>query len=368
MDTTYWPATTGNGITIDEVLSWVRPHLLALKPYSSARDEFSGEAQVFLDANENAFGPVGISGNWHRYPDPHHAALKQQIGNLKGMDPSQIFIGNGSDEAIDLLYRCFCEPGVHKALLLPPTYGMYQVSAGINGVEKVSVVLDNAYQPQVERVLAKAQQDPAIRLLFLCSPNNPTANLISPASILSILAGFKGIIVLDEAYIDYCQEATGLPLLAQFPNLVVVQTLSKAWGLAALRVGMAFAHPAIISLLNKVKPPYNLAGPTQELALAALANVERKNEGVQSTLTLRASLLLSLGSLPMVERLYPTDANFVLVRLKATHNASEVYHKLTAMGIVVRDRSSQPGCANCLRITVGTEAENPKLLAGLLTI
>lgn len=355
-------------MTIEDVLAWVRPHVLALKPYSSARDEFSGVADVYLDANENSLGAVAHAADWHRYPDPHASAIKHIIAALKGVKPAQIFVGNGSDEAIDLLYRVFCAPGQASALLMPPTYGMYGVSAAINAIETVQVPLNQQFQidrPALQKVL---EQRHDLRLVFVCSPNNPTGNLLDKADITWLLDHFNGIVVVDEAYIDFCPEASWVPVLNQYPNLVVVQTLSKAWGLASLRMGLAYAHEQVIALLNKVKPPYNLSGPAQEAALLSLSQAQEKDHKVAEILTLRQQLLTALRSVPCIEHIYSTDANFVLVRLKATWNATQVYQDLTKAGIVVRDRSSQVGCENCLRITVGTAAENQKLLAALLSV
>ena len=343
-----------------DISKLARPHILALKPYTSARDEFSGEASVYLDANENSFGSV-IDGDWHRYPDPLQGEVKKGIGEIRGIKEENIFLGNGSDEAIDLLYRIFCEPETDKVLLLPPTYGMYQVSADIHGVETVSVPLTSSFQPDVEAVL-EAIKFHHPKLIFLCSPNNPSGNCFESASMRRILEAATGIVVIDEAYIDFAIAETTLPLLEEFPNLVVMQTFSKAWGLAALRLGMAYASPKIIHLLNKVKPPYNVNALTQEKALEALSNVEKKNEVVNEILRLRRDLAEKLHQHPLVVRVYPSDANFLLVK---TVDAEGIYKELIGLGVIVRNRSKVTLCEDCLRITIGTATENLVLIESL---
>lgn len=338
----------------------VRPHILALKPYTSARDEFSGEADIFLDANENSLGPV-IGGIWHRYPDPLQRAVKGQLAEIKGVSPSQIFLGNGSDEAIDLLYRVFVEPGRDKVLLLPPTYGMYQVSADIHGAETVSVPLTEDFQPDVSATLAAMQRHQP-KLTFLCSPNNPSGNCFEPERMQRILDSAPGIVVVDEAYIDFAPGQSVLAWLERYPQLVVMQTFSKAWGLAALRLGMAFAQPAIIDLLNKVKPPYNVNALTQEKALEALQQLETQQAMVASLIQGRMRLAEELYGHPLVQRIYPSDANFLLVKMV---DAEGIYRALVDMGIIVRNRSKVILCEDCLRITVGTPEENLMLKEAL---
>ncbi len=345
---------------MNKIESLARAHILALKPYTSARDEFSGEAHVFLDANENSFGSV-IEGEWHRYPDPLQVEVKKGIAEIRGIGMDHIFVGNGSDEAIDLLYRVFCEPGMDKVLLLPPTYGMYQVSADIHGVETVSVPLTEAFQPDVEAVLAamKAHQP---KLTFLCTPNNPSGNCFDPEAIRTIIEAAPGLVIVDEAYIDFVPDQSVVSWVARYPQLVVMQTFSKAWGLAALRVGMAYADPAVIHLLNKVKPPYNVNALTQQKALEALANVEKKEKVAQEIVRLRLELSEKLFQHPLVQRVYPSDANFILVK---TVDAEGIYKELIKEGIILRNRSKVMLCEDCLRITIGTKTENLILVEAL---
>ncbi len=337
-----------------------RPHILQLKPYTSARDEFSGEAHVFLDANENSFGSV-VGSEWHRYPDPLQQAVKERLAKIKGVSADQIFLGNGSDEAIDLLLRVFCEPGKDNVLLLPPTYGMYQVSADIHKVETISVPLTSTFQINRPEVLAAIQAHQP-KLIFLCSPNNPSGNCFDQADIRSILEVAPGLVVLDEAYIDFAPDQSLMTWLAEWPQLVIMQTFSKAWGLAALRLGMAFADPSLIRLLNKVKAPYNVNGLTQQKALEALAHEAEKNQMVQDILEGRKTLAHSLAVHPLVLRVYPSDANFLLVKVV---DAEGIYHELCRNGIILRNRNRVILCEDCLRITVGTPAENQVLLQSL---
>lgn len=332
----------------------LRPNVLRLKPYSSARDEFEGVAEVYLDANENPF-----PADWNRYPDPHQQALKAKVAALKGVAPAQVFLGNGSDEAIDLLYRAFCRPGEDQAVILPPTYGMYSVSAGINDIALLEVPLDADFQPDLGRLLPQLG-DPRQKLLFLCSPNNPTANLVQHERLLAILAAFPGIVVVDEAYIDFAPGASCLPLLAAHPNLVVLQTFSKAWGLAGVRLGMAFASPALIAVLDKIKPPYNLSGPAQAIVSAALDAPDRVAEQVATVLEQRGRLIDHFAAHPQVLQLLPSDANFVLVRF---WDAGALFLHLRAAGIIVRDRRGN--VPDALRLTIGTPAENTLLLAAI---
>lgn len=341
-----------------EIRDLVRPNILSLKPYSSARSEFTGAAEVFLDANENPFD-TGLN----RYPDPLQKSLKQKISDWRGIDADSIFLGNGSDEAIDLLVRIFCEPGKDHIILLPPTYGMYQVSADIANVGIRQAPLTPAFQPDVPAILAIANEHS--KLLFLCSPNNPSGNMFAMQHIEALLAQFPGIVVVDEAYIDFAAQPGCLPLLAKYPRLVVLQTFSKAWGLAGIRLGMAFADKEIIRLLNNVKPPYNINQLTQEAALRALDNRVQYEQWVQTLLGQRTLLTQYLLGLDFVVRVYPSDANFVLVKMQ---NPGAVYQYLVQQGIIVRDRSQVILCEGCLRITVGTPTENQKLISALVAM
>lgn len=339
--------------------SIIRPNIRNLVPYSSARDEFTGEAKVFLDANENSLGSPLLK--WYnRYPDPHQQALKEKLSKIKGIAPSHIFLGNGSDEAIDILFRAFCEPGRHNVIVCPPTYGMYEVSAHINDVAVRKVPLTASFQLDLEAMEAAVDAD--TRIIWLCSPNNPTGNSIDRGDIEMILNNFDGIVVVDEAYINFSRHRSFIPDLADYPNLVVLQTLSKAWGLAALRVGMAFASEAIIGIMNRIKPPYNINEAAQQLASQALEEVEQVNEMIRILVTERDKLAASLEQHPLVRHVYPSDANFLLVQVDGGRN---VYEYLLTQGIVVRDRSTTPGCADCIRITVGTPLENELLLKAL---
>ncbi|ALJ00617.1 histidinol-phosphate transaminase [Rufibacter tibetensis] len=340
--------------------NFIRPHLKSLKPYSSARDEFEGEASVYLDANENNLGSLAGGVDYNRYPDPYQKTIKEKLSKLKGIRPEQIFIGNGSDEAIDLLMRLVCEPGRNEVLLLPPTYGMYEVSANIHNVGIQRVPLDEHFQPVFEKIAEK--QTESTKILFLCSPNNPTGNILEPATVEKLIRSFNGLVVVDEAYIDFTDIPSWSTRLDEFPNLLVMQTLSKAWGMAGLRLGMAFASPEIIGYLNKIKPPYNINVVTQELVSAALDKTAQLQDMLQVIIKERTRLVEAFEALPLIEKVYPSDANFVLVQV---HNANELYAYLLERGVVVRNRSTQPGCANCLRITIGTPAENDNLLESL---
>jgi histidinol-phosphate aminotransferase len=337
----------------------LRDNIRQLVPYSSARDEFTGEAKVFIDANENSLGSP-LTRWYNRYPDPHQWKLKEAIGRVKGIPPAHIFLGNGSDECIDLLFRAFCIPGMDNVIINPPTYGMYEVSARINDVEvRRAVLLDDF---QLDLVHLETLVDARTKLIWICSPNNPTANSMNRQDIEIILNNFPGLVVIDEAYINFSRHRSFLQELADYPNLVVLQTMSKAWGLAGLRVGMAFASEAVIDVYNKVKPPYNISQATQELALKALEEVGQVNEMIRLLVTLREQLSRDLAELPLVLNVYPSDANFLLVR---TTDARGIYEYLLRDGIVVRDRSKVELCEGCLRITVGTEQENAELLRAL---
>lgn len=337
----------------------LRPHLQKLVPYASARDEFSGEAAVFLDANENSLGSATAE-EYNRYPDPYQQAVKRMLAKIKGVQIEQIFLGNGSDEAIDLLIRAFCEPGRDHIIILPPTYGMYKVSADINNVAVREVFLSPDYQPRVEEILKVTNAHS--KLLFICSPNNPTGNLQDPEAIQKLMEGFPGLVVVDEAYIDFSGQDSWTLKLKEYPNLVVLQTFSKAWGLAALRLGIAFASAEIIKILNKIKPPYNVSELSQERALEAMRNVDKMRTQVSIILHERGELVKKLEALPLVEKVYPSDANFVMVKVPA---ARKVYEFLVCRGIIVRDRSRVALCEGCLRITVGTPFENEQLLEQL---
>ena len=336
-----------------------RPNIKNLTAYSSARDEFSGEAKVFLDANENSLGsPLK---NWYnRYPDPHQNKLKKEIGAIKGIAPEQIFLGNGSDEAIDLLYRCFCNPGKDNVIICPPTYGMYEVSANINDVElRKAPLLDDF---QLDLVHLENLVDDNTKLIWICSPNNPTGNIIHREDIEVVLNNFSGIVVIDEAYINFAHQKSFIQELSEYPNLVVLQTFSKAWGLAGLRLGLAFASPEIIGLMNKVKPPYNISQPTQNLALEALQELGTVNDMIRELVAMREAMTQLFHQMPFVEKVYPSEANFILVKIK---EARKLYEYLLEKSIVVRDRSSVILCNDCLRITIGTEQENTILVDAL---
>ncbi|RYE11519.1 MAG: histidinol-phosphate transaminase [Sphingobacteriaceae bacterium] len=337
----------------------LRENIKTLQPYSSARDEFQGEASIFLDANENAYGSP-LEDNFNRYPDPLQLAVKQKITSIKGVPPRNIFLGNGSDEAIDILFRSFCRPGVDNVILVPPTYGMYQVSANINDISVQNIPLTTEYQLNMEEIAEAI--NPNTKLIFVCSPNNPTGNSINREDIETLLANFNGIVVVDEAYINYSRQKSFIQELTEYGNLVVLQTLSKAWGLAGLRIGMAFASEEIIEVFNRVKPPYNINEASQKLALQALENVEQVNGWIKETLAERDKLVLGLKNLNFVLDIFPSDANFILVK---TVSPREIYQFLVERGIIVRDRSKVELCEGCLRITVGTPAENSQLLTVL---
>lgn len=337
----------------------VRPNIKNLQPYSSARDEFHGPAAIFLDANENSLGST-LDKPLNRYPDPRQKALKERISQIKNIQRERIFLGNGSDEAIDLLIRAFCEPGRDHILIMPPTYGMYRVCAEINNVAVEEVPLRPGFQMDVQQVLQQLR--PSTRLVFICSPNNPSGNLLSRPDVQTILDQTRGLVVVDEAYIDFCPQDSLMPLLKDYPHLILLQTLSKAWGLAALRLGMAFADPFIIEILNKIKPPYNINGMTQQLALQALDQIDSQQDMVARIIAQRRCLEEEFKNLPMVETIYPSAANFLLVRFK---QSDKVFRRLKEAGIIVRDRSKALHCHNCLRITVGTETENQILIKTL---
>jgi histidinol-phosphate aminotransferase len=345
-----------------DIKTWIRPHLLNLKPYSSARDEYTGKEGVFLDANENSIGSVG-GGDYNRYPDPYQHAIKLQLSHIKGVPSNQIFLGNGSDEAIDLLIRAFCEPKEDNIIILPPTYGMYQVSANIHAVKVKEVLLSEDYDLRTEAILETV--DNHTKLIFVCNPNNPTANSLTISKIEKLLYNFKGIVVIDEAYIDFSAQPSFTKRLAEFPNLVVMQTFSKAWGLAALRLGIAYASTEIISILNKIKPPYNINLLTQKAVLEALMYVSEKDKMVAEILENRNWLAENLYQVPYIQKVYPSDANFLLAKMP---KPKEIYQKLVENFVIVRDRSSVSLCEGCLRITVGTKQENESLIEAMKKI
>ncbi|ALL04970.1 histidinol phosphate aminotransferase [Pedobacter sp. PACM 27299] len=336
-----------------------RENIKNLKPYSTARDEYKGQASVFLDANENGYGsPLDV--NFNRYPDPLQLDLKDAISKIKGVPIENTFLGNGSDEAIDLLFRAFCEPGKDNVIILPPTYGMYEVSAGINNVEARKVNLLPNFQLDLEKIAEAIDEN--TKLIFICSPNNPTGNSIIRTDIETVLANFNGLVIIDEAYINYAKQRTFIQELTEYPNLVILQTFSKAWGLAALRLGMAFAARPVIDILNKVKPPYNINQATQDLALKALENIAQVNEWIKITVTERENLSEELINLPIVKKVHASDANFILIEVI---DALKTYDALVNQGIIVRDRSKVTLCEGCLRITIGTPQENEILLNAL---
>lgn len=336
----------------------VRKNIWNLKAYSSARDEFKGEASVYLDANENP-----LNGPYNRYPDPLQWKLKEKVSEIKQVDIQKIFFGNGSDEPIDIVIRIFCEPTVDNIVAIDPTYGMYKVCADINNVEYRSVLLKDNFILDADAVL-KATDDKS-KIIFLCSPNNPSGNLLNKEEVLKIIQGFSGIVVLDEAYIDFAPEASWVSQLDKYPNLVILQTFSKAWGIAAVRLGMAFASPEIISLFNKVKYPYNINILTQNFVQSELDKIQLKEEWVKTLLAQRVYLVQELLKISFIEKIYPSDANFILVKVP---NANNTYNKLVDQGIIIRNRNTVSLCNGCLRITIGTKEENNKLISALKSI
>ena len=333
----------------------VRKSVRKLQPYSSARDEYvsDGSEMIFLDANENPFDN-GVN----RYPDPYQRSLKSLLAEQKEVSESQILLGNGSDEVLDLIYRAFCEPNQDNIITLPPTYGMYKVLAGINAVENKEVLLTTDFEPNVNEILKVA--DSNSKLLFICSPNNPTGNSFKKERIEKLLESFNGLVVIDEAYIDFSKDESWISELEKYPNLIVTQTLSKAYGLAGIRLGICYASEEIIGILNKIKPPYNVNQLTQQRALQRVLNQDLVDQEVQQILDERDGLIKALNSLKFVEQLYPSDANFVLAKVD---DANKRYQQLLKKQVVVRNRSTQPLCKNTLRFTVGTPQENKKLIA-----
>ncbi|MFT5713889.1 MAG: histidinol-phosphate aminotransferase [Flavobacterium sp.] len=344
-----------------DINTLVRENVLKMKPYSSARDEFEGfdtTEMIFLDANENPY-QTGVN----RYPDPQQSSVKEVLAKQRNLQTNQILLGNGSDEVLDLLFRAFCEPKANNVITLPPTYGMYGVLANINAVENREVLLSGDFQPEVDAILNAV--DDNTKMIFLCSPNNPTGNSFSDKSIVTILQNFKGLVVIDEAYIDFSKKQSWLNELDEYPNLIITQTLSKAYGLAGIRLGICYSSSAVISVLNKIKPPYNVNELTQKRALERLADKDKVQMEIDSIITQREHLLKVLQQVKFVSKIYSTEANFVLIKVD---DASKRYDQLIAKGIVIRNRTTQPLCENCLRLTVGTAEENKKLMDALLAI
>ena len=337
----------------------VRENIKKLKPYSSARSEFSGVAKIFLDANENSFGSP-LTKWYNRYPDPLQWELKKKLSTIKNVPAENILLGNGSDECIDLLIRAFCDPKKDNIIICPPTYGMYEVYAHINDVPIKEVPLLPDFQLNLEGL--ESAIDGNTKLIFFCSPNNPTGNSLEREDIEVVLNNFEGIIVVDEAYVNYSKHRSFLSELNDYPNLVVMQTFSKAWGLAALRLGMNFASTEIIDILNSIKPPYNINQATQELAIKALDNLDDVNAMIKETVKERDNLMKKLGQLPQVKKVYPSDSNFLLTKMT---DATSIYNYLKENGIIVRNRSNVLLCEDCLRITVGTPKQNKQLIEEL---
>ena len=339
-----------------ELEKLIRDNIRKLTPYSSARHEFKGEASVFLDANENSFGSP-LSESFNRYPDPLQWQLKFELAKIKGVPAEYIFVGNGSDEVIDLAYRIFCNPKKDNVIICPPTYGMYEVSANINDVEIRKVNLTEDFQLDVDGILAATDQN--TKLLFICSPNNPTGNNMRRTDVELLLNNFKGLVIIDEAYINFSRQKTFIQELTEYENLVVMQTLSKAWGLASLRLGLAFASLPIIEIFNKVKPPYNINKASQALAIEALQNTQQVNDWIKQTVEQRELLIKELSGFSFVKKIFESDANFLLVRVQ---DANALYNYLSQNKIIVRNRSKEIMCDNCLRITIGTPEENLDLV------
>jgi histidinol-phosphate aminotransferase len=344
-----------------DINSLVRENVKAMKPYSSARDEFEDfdtADMIFLDANENPF-ENGVN----RYPDPQQASVKSVLANQNGVAKNQILLGNGSDEVLDLLFRAFCEPKIDNVITLPPTYGMYGVLANLNAVENREVLLSNDFQPQLEEIMKAVNKN--TKMIFLCSPNNPTGNTFSEESVQYLLDNFNGLVVIDEAYIDFSDKDSWIQKINTYPNLIITQTLSKAYGLAGIRLGICYASAAIIAVLNKIKPPYNVNELTQQRALDRLENPIQIKEEINSIIAQRELLLKVLDQVNFVSKIYPTEANFILIKVD---NANQRYNELIAKGIVIRNRTTQPLCENTLRLTIGTAEENQKLIAALKSL
>ncbi len=347
-------------VNIFNIQNLVRENIKSLKPYSSARDEFKEftKDMVFLDANENPF-ENGVN----RYPDPQQTTVKKELSKLKEIPATNILLGNGSDEVLDLIFRAFCEPKIDNVITLPPTYGMYKVLANINNVEEREVLLTQNFEPNINAILGKA--DANSKILFLCSPNNPTGNSFSQESVETLLNSFNGLVVIDEAYIDFSSQKSWLERLKEFPNLIITQTLSKAYGMAGIRLGICYASEEIITILNKLKPPYNVNELTQQKALKRLLSKNKVQHEISKILEQREKLIEKLKTISFVEEIYPTDSNFVLVKVD---NAIDRYNNLLEKGIVIRNRTTQALCENTLRLTVGTKSENIKLIKALKDI
>lgn len=344
-----------------DINTLVRENVKLMKPYSSARDEFEDfdtAEMIFLDANENPF-ENGVN----RYPDPQQVSVKSVLANLNGVAKNQILLGNGSDEVLDLLFRAFCEPKIDNVITLPPTYGMYGVLANLNAVENREVLLSTDFQPQLDLIMNAV--DSNSKMIFLCSPNNPTGNSFSEENVQYLLDNFNGLVVIDEAYIDFSDKASWIQKIKDYPNLIITQTLSKAYGLAGIRLGVCYASAAIIAVLNKIKPPYNVNELTQQRALDRLANPEQIKEEITSIIAEREQLLKVLNEVTFVSTIYPTEANFILIKVD---NANQRYDELIAKGIVIRNRTTQSLCENTLRLTIGTAEENQKLIAALKSL
>ena len=348
--------STQNKMTQTDIRNLMRENIRNLAPYSTARDEYQGgELGIFLDANENPYDN-GVN----RYPDPHQRALKARLSEVKGVPVKNIFVGNGSDEAIDLMYRVFCEPRISNAISIAPTYGMYKVAAAINDVEMREVQLEEDFSLIADKLLAVADENS--RLLWICSPNNPTGNNLDSKEIITLLNEFQGIVIVDEAYADFSDQPSFTGILDEYPNLIILQTFSKAWGCAAIRLGMAFASPEIIGIFTKIKYPYNINRLTQQEAISMMQRHYEVQRWVNSVLEERTRLMKAFAQLPCCKRIFPTDANFFLTRV--TH-AKAIYDYLVGQGIIVRNRSNVTLCEDCLRITIGTRPENDKLLEAL---
>ena len=338
-----------------DINNLIRENVKLMKPYSSARDEFEDfdtADMIFLDANENPF-QNGVN----RYPDPQQSNLKSVLATQNKVSKKQILLGNGSDEVLDLIFRAFCEPKVDNVITLPPTYGMYGVLANLNNIENREVLLSSDFQPKVEQILEVV--DACSKILFLCSPNNPSGNSFSDDAVVKLLENFKGLVVIDEAYIDFSEKESWLNRLSDYPNLIITQTLSKAFGLAGIRLGICYASEEIIAVLNKIKPPYNVNELTQQRALERLSEPEKIKGEISSIINQRAKLLEVLVDVKFVEKIYPTEANFILIKVD---DANKRYDELIGKGIVIRNRTTQPLCENTLRLTIGTEVENKKLI------
>lgn len=344
-----------------DINTLVRENVKSMKPYSSARDEFEDfdtADMIFLDANENPF-ENGVN----RYPDPQQSSVKVILAKQKKIKTNQILLGNGSDEVLDLLFRAFCEPKVDNVITLPPTYGMYGVLANINAVENKEILLSPEFQPEIEKIMEAVDEN--TKIIFLCSPNNPTGNSFSDENVTYLLKNFNGLVVIDEAYIDFSEKESWVNKLDEYPNLIITQTLSKAYGLAGIRLGICYASAEVISVLNKIKPPYNVNELTQQRAIFRLGNEAKINSEIESIIAQRTDLLKVLLNVKFVEKIYPTEANFILIKVD---DANKRYDELIAKGIVIRNRTTQHLCENTLRLTIGTEVENKKLIEALSSL